>query len=82
MTSCSRTEPRPQQMPSHRTIRQAYKRARAAAGEVKRTVPRVVAMAPRVISVSLQRVVGRSDYHRWSNVQNLEEWWEARTHHD
>jgi hypothetical protein len=36
-------------------------------------------MMPRVAMVAFSKFVGRSDYQRWENVENLESWWEART---
>jgi hypothetical protein len=56
-----------------------YRRARAIAGNVKRSLPGVVSMMPRVASVSVQRLLGRSDYARWSNPESLEKWWDTRT---
>jgi hypothetical protein len=36
-------------------------------------------MSPRVAAVTVRKLLGRSDYKRWSNAENLETWWEART---
>lgn len=57
----------------------AYRRVRALAGNVKRTLPVAVSMMPRIAQVSVQRLLGRSDYGRWSDPESLEHWWVART---
>jgi hypothetical protein len=56
-----------------------YRRTRRSAGEIRRTVPGLVAMVPRLATVSLQKLRGRADYARWSNPENLEQWWDSRT---
>jgi hypothetical protein len=56
-----------------------YRRVRALAGGVRRTAPGVVSMMPRIARVSFQRLLGRSDYARWSNPESLEQWWDTRT---
>jgi hypothetical protein len=33
----------------------------------------------RVVRTGFNRLLGRSDYARWSDPQNLEAWWEARS---
>jgi hypothetical protein len=60
-------------------IEVAYRRARRAAGEVRRTVPGMIAMMPRIATVSLQKLRGRADYARWTDPGNLERWWDSRT---
>jgi hypothetical protein len=56
-----------------------YRRARRTAGSIRRTVPAMMTMMPRIASVSLQKLTGRADYARWSNPENLEKWWDSRT---
>jgi hypothetical protein len=36
-------------------------------------------MLPRIASVSIQKLLGRSDYRRWSHPASLEKWWDSRT---
>ena len=64
---------------SHAPAVRVYRRVRAFAGDVKRTASSVVSMMPRIARVSVQRLLGRSDYARWSNPESLEKWWDTRT---
>jgi len=61
------------------TAAAAYRRVRRTAGEIRRNVPGVLVMVPRAATVSVQKLLGRSDYARWSDPQNLEKWWDSRT---
>jgi len=40
---------------------------------------RGVETVTRVAKMAMLRTMGRSDYERWANPGNLEEWWESRT---
>ena len=40
---------------------------------------RGVETVTRVAKMAMLRTIGRSDYERWANPGNLEEWWESRT---
>ena len=33
----------------------------------------------RVVKMVVLRSIGRTDYRRWTDIQNLAEWWESRT---
>lgn len=79
MISHSPTNPASGQASRSGTVFQTYKRIRAVAGHLRRTAPRVFRMGPRVAAVTVQRLLGRSDYKRWSNPANLETWWDSRT---
>ncbi len=79
MISHSSTDPVSRPPSRQGTVFQTYKRIRAVAGHLKRTAPRVFRMSPRVAAVTLQKLLGRSDYKRWSNPENLETWWDSRT---
>jgi hypothetical protein len=61
------------------TLVSVYRRARGAAGDLTRAVPGAMTMLPRIASVSVQKLLGRSDYGRWSNPASLEKWWDSRT---
>jgi len=39
---------------------------------------RGVETVTRVAKMAMLRTMGRSDYERWANPGNLEEWWESR----
>src|ERR1041384_7041735 len=40
---------------------------------------RLAAAAARITKNAGRKLLGRSDYNRWSNTENLESWWGART---
>ena len=40
---------------------------------------RGVGSVTRVAKMAVLRSMGRSDYKRWGNTENLEEWWESLT---
>lgn len=74
----SRSDTRPD-VSSQPPVVGAYRRLRVVAGDIKRTAPGVVSMMPRIARVGVQRLLGRSDYARWSNPESLETWWDSRT---
>ena len=56
-------------------IRGLYRVLRRAVGELLRTI----AVPLRVARTLGHWLIGRSDYRRWKDIRNLEEWWDSRT---
>lgn len=51
-------------------------------GSMRRAFPKfrsVFSNLLRVVKILVDRLLHRSDYHRWANPENLEAWWEPRT---
>src|ERR1044071_1990175 len=69
--------PRPFRLPS--LVQNPETPNAAGGGPRVKEARRLAAAAARITKNAGRKLLGRSDYNRWSNTENLESWWGART---